>query len=102
MIRIPKEHFVQNVPIAFNFIELTHFICNEVLHESWKFHSKIFHIGWFIEEKPYLSIYTKSGDKHVRVDFKNCINFSFCIYSSKNMKTGKITIYYNLLLITID
>ena len=34
MIKIPKGHFVQNVPIAYNFIKLTHFICNEVLHES--------------------------------------------------------------------
>ena len=53
--------YLINVPgITFAIV----FVYNKVLHISWKFHSKIFHVGWFIKEKPFSWITAMSDDSN--------------------------------------
>ena len=44
--------------------KLVHCIHNNVLHISWKLYWEIFHIGCFIDEKPFLWILPMSDDSN--------------------------------------
>ena len=56
-------HLISSI-FTFSDSNLAHCIHNEVLHIPWKFYSKIFHIRWFIEEKPFLWILPMSDDSN--------------------------------------
>ena len=112
---ISKRHLVKNIPNTSNFFtlfflqfiqlflrsKLVQCICKEDLHISWKFYSKIFHTGWYIEEKPFLWILPMSDDSNKSIisnesicrrvcEKKSSLNFM----SSVGFQASKIWMFF--------